>query len=368
MTSRSSWTFRRRCRRCCSDCCGDRPGHSPLPGRGLRSGTAGGPGAPLRSLLGTLYFALLGAGFMLLEVPFIQQFILFLGHPVLSLTLVLFALLLGTAAGSRRSQRWAVSALPARVSPRPLESCILVLLYRAVLPGVFALLLGQPVVVRGAATVALLLPLGMLLGMPFPSGIRWFERDGLGPGAVAMGDQRLRFGAGPVLAMVLAWKSGFSAALLAGMGSYALVALLAGMAHLTRKAMKPGVCGGSPQPAMTPDSGTRRGLPGMKWWRCAPHRVEWRSSARSRGSQRGGSSGAKRRVTRCQHRGQTWAIPSGALLAGCAFTSNSRVSRPRVLLPTSFSTCACGVPAWRRVHFPKGIAGQASYFSLDSGS
>lgn len=196
----------------------------------------GGPGAPLRSLLGTLYFALLGAGFMLLEVPFIQQFILFLGHPVLSLTLVLFALLLGTAAGSRRSQRWAVSALPARVFAAATGIVILVLLYRAVLPGVFALLLGQPVVVRGAATVALLLPLGMLLGMPFPSGIRWFERDGSDQVPWLWGINGFASVLGSVLAMVLAWKSGFSAALLAGMGSYVLVAILAGMAHLTRKA------------------------------------------------------------------------------------------------------------------------------------
>ena len=98
-----------------------------------------GPGAPLRSASGALYFALLGAGFMLLEVPFIQQFILFLGHPVLSLTLVLFALLLGTAAGSRRSQRWNVSALPARVFAAACGIVLLALLYRALLPGLFAL-------------------------------------------------------------------------------------------------------------------------------------------------------------------------------------------------------------------------------------
>ncbi len=173
---------------------------------------------------------------MLLEVPFIQQFILFLGHPVLSLTLVLFALLLGTAAGSRRSQRWNVSALPARVFAAACGIVLLALLYRALLPGLFALLLGQPVVVRGAATVVLLLPLGMLLGMPFPSGIRWAERDGSDQVPWLWGINGFASVLGSVLAMALAWKSGFSAALLAGMGSYALVALLAGMAHLTRKA------------------------------------------------------------------------------------------------------------------------------------
>ena len=71
-----------------------------------------GARAAARGVGAALYFALLGAGFMLLEVPLIQQFVLFLEHPVRSMTLVLFALLLGTAAGSRLSQRWPVLSLP----------------------------------------------------------------------------------------------------------------------------------------------------------------------------------------------------------------------------------------------------------------
>src|SRR6185436_13833205 len=42
------------------------------------------------------YFGALGAGFMLLEVALLQQFVLLLGHPVYSLTVTLFSLLLGT--------------------------------------------------------------------------------------------------------------------------------------------------------------------------------------------------------------------------------------------------------------------------------
>ena len=51
------------------------------------------------------YFGALGAGFMLLEVALLQRFVLLLGHPVYSLTVTLFSLLLGTGIGSLLSRR-----------------------------------------------------------------------------------------------------------------------------------------------------------------------------------------------------------------------------------------------------------------------
>src|SRR5688500_1481649 len=52
-----------------------------------------------------VYFGALGAGFMLLEVALLQRFVLLLGHPVYSLTVTLFSLLLGTGLGSLISRR-----------------------------------------------------------------------------------------------------------------------------------------------------------------------------------------------------------------------------------------------------------------------
>ena len=60
-----------------------------------------GPGW-LRSLA---YFACLGGAFMLIEVALLQRFVLLLGHPVYSLTVTLFSLLLGTGLGSVLSRR-----------------------------------------------------------------------------------------------------------------------------------------------------------------------------------------------------------------------------------------------------------------------
>src|SRR5213078_2870806 len=55
------------------------------------------------------YFGALGAGFMLLEVALLQRFVLLLGHPVYSLTVTLFSLLLGTGLGSLISRRIAAA-------------------------------------------------------------------------------------------------------------------------------------------------------------------------------------------------------------------------------------------------------------------
>src|SRR5450759_4805262 len=58
-----------------------------------------------------VYFGALGAGFMLIEVSVLQRFVLLLGHPVYSLTVTLFSLLLGTGLGAAWSRRFEPAAL-----------------------------------------------------------------------------------------------------------------------------------------------------------------------------------------------------------------------------------------------------------------
>jgi hypothetical protein len=49
---------------------------------------------------GTLYFALIGAGFMMVEIGLLQRMTVFLGHPIYSLSVLLFSLILTTGIGS----------------------------------------------------------------------------------------------------------------------------------------------------------------------------------------------------------------------------------------------------------------------------
>ncbi len=121
------------------------------------------------------YFAALGMGFILLEISMIQRFVLFLGYPTYALTVVMLSLLVSTGLGSLASERVQgnlAAALPARLA----ALLVLVAAWLAGAPRVFAALLGAPFAVRVAVSVALLAPIGLVLGSFFPLGIRLAER------------------------------------------------------------------------------------------------------------------------------------------------------------------------------------------------
>lgn len=112
-----------------------------------------------------LYFTFIGLAFMLVEIPLIQRFILYLGHPAYAMTAVIFSLLLFSAVGSRLSQH--VPLLPAMAA-----LVILLLSLHSWLPGVLSQTLGLPLGFRLALTALLLAPIGFLMGIPFPAGIQ----------------------------------------------------------------------------------------------------------------------------------------------------------------------------------------------------
>jgi hypothetical protein len=115
-----------------------------------------------------LYFACLGLGFLLVEMPLLQRFILFLGQPTYSFSLVLFSVLLFSGLGSIFSAR-----VPLRTSLLMLLAVVLA--YPLLLPRLFALSIGWGLPLRILTAVLSLGPLGFLLGMPLPSGIRLLE-------------------------------------------------------------------------------------------------------------------------------------------------------------------------------------------------
>ena len=119
-----------------------------------------------------MYFGALGAGFMLLEVALLQRFVLLLGHPVYSLTVTLFSLLLGTGLGSFLSRRVSAGRVKA-VAMRTLGGVAGVALLAALLlPRIIDLAIAWPLSLRVAIAVALLVPTGVLLGIPLPAGMR----------------------------------------------------------------------------------------------------------------------------------------------------------------------------------------------------
>ena len=173
------------------------------------------------------YFGLLGAAFMLVEVALLQRFVLLLGHPVYSLTVTLFSLLLGTGTGSFLSRRIAEPRVRARLVTALLGVTLLGLAATAALPPVIRAAVGAPLGARIALAVALLFPAGILMGLPLPAGVRLLARrqPELLPWAWAMNGALSVLGA--TLAVFIAMNWGFSVTLLVGAAVYAGAAGLA---------------------------------------------------------------------------------------------------------------------------------------------
>jgi hypothetical protein len=117
------------------------------------------------------YFAIIGFGFMLIQVGLLQRFSVYLGHPTYTLAIVLFAMLLFTGLGSLLSERLTV-APGRRLSLVPAAIGLVLVLIALLLPRTIAATIGHGLPARTAIVVLFAAPLSLLLGMCFPIGVR----------------------------------------------------------------------------------------------------------------------------------------------------------------------------------------------------
>jgi spermidine synthase len=178
-----------------------------------------------------VYFIAVGLGYILVEIAFIQRFVLFLGHPTYALTVVVFLLLLSSGAGSLASRRWLADT--DRVWVPLLVIAGALLLYVFTLPALLNALIGLPFPAKLLVSAALLVPLGFAMGMPFPTGLR-----ALAYGPVTGNDDpqnRVEWAwavnagssvLGSVLAMVIAIQFGLNITLACGGAAYLSASLV----------------------------------------------------------------------------------------------------------------------------------------------
>jgi hypothetical protein len=187
----------------------------PLAVRGPFNSARDGGGRQLGATLG--YFALLGLGYLCVEIPLLQQFILFLGYPAYAMATVLFALLLFSGVGSLLSDR-----VPLRLVLILLP--LLVLGYALGLPILFEATLAASLEVRLVVAVVALAPPGLLMGIPFPKGLALLEQRGSEPAHVliawAWGVNGAVSVVASILAALLALSFGFSTVLMVGAACY----------------------------------------------------------------------------------------------------------------------------------------------------
>jgi hypothetical protein len=193
-----------------------------------------------RSPVPLLYFVAVGLGYILVEIAFIQRFVLFLGHPTYALTVVIFLLMVSSGAGSLFSRRF----LPhTGLGWVPLALVIATLLADVFfLPSRLAALVGMAFAYRLLVSGVLLVPLGFVMGMPFPTGLRALAAlpapefpagQGASENAVewAWAMNAAASVLGSVLAMVIAIQFGLTITLACGTAAYVLALLLMPALH-----------------------------------------------------------------------------------------------------------------------------------------
>jgi len=162
-----------------------------------------------------IYFSALGLGFLFIEIPLMQKFILFLDQPTYAFSVVLFTIFVFSGLGSLLSTKLA------KVLPQVIFGlCLLAFLYPLLLPYFFEVLLGQSLLIRLLVALGALIPLSFLMGVPFPSGIRILAT--LSPDSVpwAWGINGCASVVSSILSLMIALAVGFSWVLVAASITY----------------------------------------------------------------------------------------------------------------------------------------------------
>ncbi len=186
------------------------------------------------SWLLVLFAIFIGLGFMVIEITFIQKFLLLLGTPIMALTVILFSILVSSGVGAylsgklfRRSPHIGV------ITSIPLLIAI-VIIYYYLLQDIISSNMSLEIHYRIGLTFALLAPAGLLMGFQFPSIIRLssiyaqkytkqqqpsvgYRREDI---TLLWGVNVIASVIGTVLTAILSMIIGFSGNLLVGAGLY----------------------------------------------------------------------------------------------------------------------------------------------------
>jgi hypothetical protein len=167
-----------------------------------------------------VYFASLGVGFIAVELALLQHLTLLLGHPIFTLSILLFTLLASGGIGSALGGR-------CRLVPVCRAVGLVVLVYALALPRIVLALLSLPLGGRIVVAIGLVAPLGFLMGMPFPGGLRATGRGPFPAPPFYWGLNGVFSVAGSIATMVTALVAGFTWAMVGGGACYALASLAA---------------------------------------------------------------------------------------------------------------------------------------------
>ena len=185
---------------------------------------------------GLLYVCGLGYGYLAIETVLVHELVLFVGHPTYAVTAAILAMLASSGLGSI----WAGS-VPADKLLGTLRKVLAVVIVLAIIqaflapPLLYGTALGLPLPVRIGLIIAVLAPLGFVMGMPFPMALRLLpnEAGGIVPWAWALNGWTSVVAS--LVTVLISRIYGYSSAFVVAILAYVLALALAGfLPRITR--------------------------------------------------------------------------------------------------------------------------------------
>jgi hypothetical protein len=167
------------------------------------------------------YFFALGLGFLLMEIAFIQKFILLLHHPIYAAAVVLASFLVSAGAGSAYAQRFCGQLGSKKVTAIAVAVIMsLGLVYLALLESLMQSAGSWQLGIKILLSIALIAPLGFCMGMPFPMGLSTLSMSSPSLTAWAWGINGCASVISAILATLLAIHFGFNVVILLALTCY----------------------------------------------------------------------------------------------------------------------------------------------------
>lgn len=165
------------------------------------------------------YFAALGMGFILIELSLMQKLILLLGNPTTTLAILLFTLLVSSGIGSLISSKMMKNGTRNLIFVISGITALGVFYATSLSPMIYSVI-AQPFEIKTIIAVGILTPIGFLMGMPMPTGMRLVKTHSSKyvPWMWAINGAFSVFGA--VLSVTIAILSGSSLAMILGISIY----------------------------------------------------------------------------------------------------------------------------------------------------
>ncbi len=165
------------------------------------------------------YFSGLGMGYMLAEVIWIKYFVLYLGHPIYSVAMVISVMLMSSGLGSLYSSRF--HPTKKALSRITLAITVAILAYSLFLGGLLSTTVGWEPGWKMAVSIGALAIPSFFMGMPFPMGMKVVDNQDKAQVPWAWGVNGSVSVISTALAAVLAVETGFTAVMLLAALSYA---------------------------------------------------------------------------------------------------------------------------------------------------